>query len=503
MGIIKNSPLFKDVPNAYDDPFWSEQTTMAEHRHNLPYGLLNAIRNSGEHTPNDWISPKGARGVYQIMPETRDGALEKWGIDAYKSPEEHTEVAALLLQDSLNRNHGSVNDALAEYHAGPNRRGWGPITREYIERVSNSKHLSKEIPQSVFEAYQSGTMDEKARAELESDLKNHYVRLPGYLTRQSEILSNLDAVERNLKSRSAKSALDTLDTVAKRATTPEKKTEVISSKKTLPQSVTDAYFSGKMSQAEQTDLENDITNGYVELSLRPAQKRVRELSVADTEAYLTGRYTKEQVADLERTVKQGLVRIPKLKYPVGELPRNDAIPGQYQPLLANPPYKPEEYKPTFGEQAIGAGESALTLATGIPSGLLGDIASMPLGAASYLATGKNNLGEIKETISKPFTYVPRTVMGQKYTQTMAEILDKLEPLLITLGFHHIPSPRTALGPLREIKVFKDIYSDVAASNSFWRSGKTPAQQQTSPPEFEPLPKQAWETKLEELRQAGK
>jgi soluble lytic murein transglycosylase-like protein len=58
-----------------------------EQRQGLPTGMLSSIITHGERSNADQVSEAGARTVAQIIPPTRKAAIEKYGIDAYLSPE--------------------------------------------------------------------------------------------------------------------------------------------------------------------------------------------------------------------------------------------------------------------------------------------------------------------------------------------------------------------------------------------------------------------------------
>ncbi|MCZ9885154.1 lytic transglycosylase domain-containing protein, partial [Arthrobacter sp. B2a2-09] len=124
-----------NAPNSHKDPYWAELSAATEEKLGLPPGLLSNVVLRGERSNNDQVSEAGAKTPFQIIPATRNAAIEKYGVDPYLSPENAAEVAGLLLEDSLDRNDGDVATAVAEYHGGTNRSNWGARTRAYVNRV--------------------------------------------------------------------------------------------------------------------------------------------------------------------------------------------------------------------------------------------------------------------------------------------------------------------------------------------------------------------------------
>jgi hypothetical protein len=99
-------------------------------------GLLKSVLLYGERSNADQVSEANAKTPFQIIPATRKAVLDKYGVDAYLSPQNAAEAAGLLLKESLQRNKGDIKLAAAEYHGGTNPKNWGPRTKSYIERVS-------------------------------------------------------------------------------------------------------------------------------------------------------------------------------------------------------------------------------------------------------------------------------------------------------------------------------------------------------------------------------
>ncbi len=127
--------MFKDAPDDYRSPFWSNLAGLMERKHGLPSGLLVGILTKGERSNASAVSSAGAKTPFQIIPETRAAIEKKYGIDPYLNPRNAAEGAALLLKESLQRNKGDARAAVAEYHGGTNRENWGPGNRAYVQRV--------------------------------------------------------------------------------------------------------------------------------------------------------------------------------------------------------------------------------------------------------------------------------------------------------------------------------------------------------------------------------
>lgn len=207
-----------DTPNSFKDPYWVSLAQQAGDKIGLPTGLLPAIVSRGERSNNDQVSEAGARSPFQIIPATRKAVLDKYGIDAYLSPENSAEAAGLLLKESLDRNGQDPKLAVAEYHGGTDRANWGPKTASYVQRVIGSP-LADTTPapqgaagaapapmargsmpdgsqstfdkvsaaaappptsaiQNIFKAYTSGQMSPEQKTAFEGDVNSGKLMLP-------------------------------------------------------------------------------------------------------------------------------------------------------------------------------------------------------------------------------------------------------------------------------------------------------------------------------------
>jgi hypothetical protein len=260
------------APNSYKDPFWSDLAAGTEQKLGLPSGLLKSVLLYGERSNADQVSEANAKTPFQIIPATRKAVLDKYGVDAYLSPQNAAEAAGLLLKESLQRNKGDIKLAAAEYHGGTNPKNWGPRTKSYIERVS------------------SGVGQEQAATPA---------TLPG---------GGDSTFQRVMAARGGAGAVAGGSAMAPGSI----------------QNIFNAYSSGQMTPEEAADFEADVKSGVLMLprgaALRgqqpaPAQgtaasTQVAELPPTVVEAYNTGRMTRQEMMDLEADVKNGMVRAP-------------------------------------------------------------------------------------------------------------------------------------------------------------------------------------------------
>lgn len=230
-----------DAPKSYKDPFWLQLASAKEAKHGLPEGVLSSILTKGERSNNDQVSEAGARTVFQIIPQTRKAVLDKYGIDAYLSPDNAAEAAALLVKESLKRNNGDVGQAVGEYHGGTNRDNWGPRTRSYITRVvgqqaqpqqSTFERVKAQRPRApqvadILNAYRSGQMAPDDAAAFERDVNAGSIMLP-----EGETLKGKQ---------------------------PRRTNNVVS------QAVADAYLQGRMAPADMESFRRDIKSGLIDV----------------------------------------------------------------------------------------------------------------------------------------------------------------------------------------------------------------------------------------------
>lgn len=373
-----------DKPNSYKDPYWTDLATQTGAKLGLPDGLLAAIVTKGERSNADQVSEAGAKTPFQIIPATRKAAIDKFGIDPYLSPENAAEVAGLLLKDSLTRNKGDAAAAVAEYHGGTDRANWGPRTRSYVARVMGDQ---QQVQQTGLPAGSSTFQ----RA----------------LAKQTEGQMPANAIA----------------------------------------NIYQAYQSGQMTPEEKTQFEADVKGGLVMLprgaslsgqAPSPTGKPdAVMLPAAVADAYALGKMTAQEKSDLESDIKAGVVKIP---------PRGvDMIPGGegWQPptehVTAQQLQQQDQYQqhpaPGIGGKLLGAGEAALTTATGMTGGLVGMIGGTGKQIASNILDGTFGTNEAANLVEKSamegaqaLTYMPRTETGREYAQNVGDVMQQALPL---------------------------------------------------------------------------
>ena len=126
-----------------------QMVTNAALHNGLPPEIVHSVARAESAYQANALSPKGAIGVMQLMPDTA-ASLKADPND----PEQNIEAGARYLRELLERYNGDSVKALAAYNAGPgavDKYGGMPPYREtitYVDRVlrNYSKLIAKQLP---------------------------------------------------------------------------------------------------------------------------------------------------------------------------------------------------------------------------------------------------------------------------------------------------------------------------------------------------------------------
>lgn len=105
---------------------------------NVPASLVRSVIKAESDYDTEAVSPKGAMGLMQLMPETAMGL----GVENPFNPEENIRGGVTLLKSLLDNYKGDYRLALAAYNAGQGSvdKAGGipnfPETKEYVKKVS-------------------------------------------------------------------------------------------------------------------------------------------------------------------------------------------------------------------------------------------------------------------------------------------------------------------------------------------------------------------------------
>jgi soluble lytic murein transglycosylase-like protein len=129
-----SEPLFKHSPNG---EAYEPMIVTASQRYSVDPNLVRAVIKAESNFNHRAVSPKGALGLMQLMPET----AQKMTVTNPFNPEENIQGGVRYLSELLHLFNWNLPLALAAYNAGPQRvigRNEIPLfeeTRNYIQRV--------------------------------------------------------------------------------------------------------------------------------------------------------------------------------------------------------------------------------------------------------------------------------------------------------------------------------------------------------------------------------
>ncbi|HDR9834714.1 TPA: lytic transglycosylase domain-containing protein [Burkholderia multivorans] len=137
----------------YNAPELDAYAVQAAQAAGVPPELMLALKNAGEKSNSGQVSPKGAAGVSQMMPEN----LRKYGVTDPTDPVQALDGMAKYLADTQKQYGGNLQAMIADYNGGPRQaaavlRGERPPaakTAAYLDRV-NSYLATRGIDSAAF-----------------------------------------------------------------------------------------------------------------------------------------------------------------------------------------------------------------------------------------------------------------------------------------------------------------------------------------------------------------
>jgi len=119
--------------------------------YHLDPDLVNSVIHAESGFNSRAVSPKGARGLMQLMP----GTANELGVNDAFDPQANVTGGSRYLRELLERYNFDLVKALAAYNAGPQRveqyRGVPPFreTRAYVARIVHEYNLKKVAQEKI------------------------------------------------------------------------------------------------------------------------------------------------------------------------------------------------------------------------------------------------------------------------------------------------------------------------------------------------------------------
>jgi len=150
---IEPEELFEPLPEPFspNTPFHDVIRAASEH-YGVDADLIHCVIAIESNFNPKAVSPKNARGLMQLLPQT----AAQLGVRNIFDPRENIEAGTRYLRDMLARYNNNLTLALAAYNAGPEKvEQYGrrvppyPETMKYVQRISRSyAHFKSDVAQN-------------------------------------------------------------------------------------------------------------------------------------------------------------------------------------------------------------------------------------------------------------------------------------------------------------------------------------------------------------------
>jgi soluble lytic murein transglycosylase-like protein len=142
-------------------------------KHGVDPLLIYSVMHQESSFKSRAISPKGARGLMQLMP----GTAVRFGVTNIFDPRQNIEGGARYLRFLLDRFNGDLNLTLAGYNAGEgavDKYGWRippyAETQEYVRRISRRYALLRDPNAALYAPRLNSTQVARLQTKLPSSL---------------------------------------------------------------------------------------------------------------------------------------------------------------------------------------------------------------------------------------------------------------------------------------------------------------------------------------------